>query len=236
MPCARFKTGNSNDRPSSQVSRAKGTRRESCCCPAPSPGSSFTPPSSLALRSDPILASAQESHCLGLTEGLRDLKSQFSLAVPPPPDRCPTRNPPPRSTFLPASFTAPNPLLAVPEASFPRTLARPQDRVCRFPSQPQDGHSHGRISTRVQLPAPRLRAARPARPSQPSRGTSPPASAPPPRGVQGSGRRPIAASRAAAAAPGPLTARRRRSPQVSGAGPGLRARAGGGGRVPAVTG
>lgn len=127
----RLKRENSNERPSSQDSRAEGTRRVICCCrglPLEAPSHPH-----LHLLSDltPFLPKPRRAIALGSHKGLGGSKSQPSLAVPSLPNRCPTRNPPARSTFLPASFRTPDPLLAVPEASFPRTAARPQGP--RFP-------------------------------------------------------------------------------------------------------
>lgn len=140
-------------------------------------------------------------------------KSQLSLAVPSAADRCPTHNPPPRRTFPP---------LAVPEASFPGTLARPQGP--RFPvpvASPAPPLPRPRFP-RIWLPTPRLPAAGPAQASASLRRRLParPCSAsagragerPPSHHCFPSGRR--------GTGTGPLSARRRRSLQVSGTGPG----------------
>lgn len=169
-------------------------------------------PSALAPRSDPILAIAREN--LGLTEGLGEI-SAF-LAVPSAADRCPTHNPPPRRTF---------PLLAVPEASFPGTLARP--RGPRFPvpvASPAPPLPRPRFP-RIRLPTSRLPAAGPAQASASLRRHLP--ARPPALRLRG-------ACRGAAAVPSLLPERpprhrhrhrpaqrpRRRSLQVSGTGPG----------------
>lgn len=186
-------------------------------------------PSALAARSDPILAIAREN--LGLTEGLGEISaflgSPFgSRQVPYAQSSSKEDVSSPRS---PRSFF-PGDACEATGTAFPGSCRKPSTATPTA-TLPADPASYIAAPRRRPSPGQRIPPAAPPRP---------PACAPPPRGVQGSGRRPITASRAAAAAPAPAPARSAPSPPVSAGerhGARLRARPGDGrARVPAVPG